>query len=450
MTQPADRPLPSNTYAEQVVLGACLSQQNDKASIFDALTRLELDDFTTTKNRAFFEAFTALAQRGIGLDAVTVYEWFRARARVDDVDGLSGIIGLEEGMPEVLNLQQYVEIIKQKTALRRVIALCAATEAGAFAEHSDPAKIAADLAKDLRTLVSENEVNGPQSIAEFVDDYKGGFDALMSPHLVEPGIPLGFKRFDEVTDGLHEDEIFVIGAPPSSGKTAWGLQVMRNIATTGIPVAIFSMEMSKRALFYRMICDEAQVPFVRFRRGEYSLSESIRLKEAAHVIYQLPLYVDERAGATPADLSVRLKLLKEKHGVRAALLDYIQIAQSNNKRLTGNERMSAICNDLQGVIKAEHTPFIILSQLSRESSKNKREPEMTDYRDSGAIEQIADVGGMIYREELFNRDKPSIRGQAKMLLRKVRNGSRCEIGMRFVGWRMRFEELTEDEEEALK
>ena len=444
-----EKGLPSNPYAEKMVLGAFLDMaEQDRSALLDALARLEPDDFTTEKYRIIFSGFKTIIERGVQLDHVIAFEWFQSRGSLENIGGLSGLVDLSDGLPKLYNLASYVDILKKMSGLRRIIYLSQETMQKAFQQMGSPQEIASANAKSMRALVTENEVNGAQSMAEFVDTYQGGIESLMTPHLVQPGIMMGFPRFDEATDGLHEDEILVMGAYSSTGKTAWGLQCCRNVAQNGIPVAVFSLEMSKRSLFYRLICDEAMVPFQRFRRGEYNETERLRLSAAANVIYQLPIYVDQRSGVSPADFSMRLKMLQEKHGVKLALIDYVQIMQANNKRLTGADKMNNICNGLQEAVKETHIPTIILSQLNREQAKAKRKPEMYDLKESSSIEQIADIVAMIWREEIINKDKPSLKGQATLLNRKARNTETREIPMRFVGWRMRFEELTEEEEAA--
>jgi replicative DNA helicase len=221
------------------------------------------------------------------------------------------------------------------------------------------------------------------------------------------------------------------------------------MAEQDIPVAVFSMEMSRRSLFYRMICDEAQVAFQRFRRGQYNPEEAERLKVAAANVYALPIYVDERSGVSPSDYELRLKLLIAKYGVKVAFVDFLQLMVSNSKRLSGADKMNTICMDMQSAIKRTHVPAVLLSQLNREQVKAKRQPEMWDLKESSSIEQIADIAAFIWRESVTNRDKGSLKDQATLLIRKARNTERKEIAMRFTGWRMRFDELTEEEQEAL-
>ena len=447
-SDPTERGLPSNTYVEKMILGSCL-QSTDKGAISEAIMRLEPDDFMVDKHRQLHSCFKTLLEKGVPIDHVIVYEWFSARGQSEVVGGLSGIVELEEGLPDQLNLTSYVETLKRLSGLRRVIYLAREATERAFLQESQPAEIAGHFAKGLSQVANEHEDNGAQSMAEFVDTYKGGIDALMTPHLTAPGIPVGFPRFDELTDGLHEDEILTVGAYASTGKTSIGLTWCRYIAEQlSLPVAVFSLEMSKRSLFYRMICDEAQVSFRRFRQGAYSDADSARLRDAARLVYGLPIYVDERSGVSPADYQLRLQSLKDKYGVRVAMIDYAQLMQPNNKRVSGTERMSSICTAIQDAVKKTHIPLILLSQLNREQAKAKRKPEMFDLRETGVLENISDIVAMIWRESVTNRDKSSLKDQATLLIRKARNTETKEIGMRFIGWRMRFEELTEEEEDA--
>ena len=446
---PLDRPLPSNVHAERIILGSCLDSTNT-AGVAEALMKLERDDFSLHKHQLILECLKTLVLKGVPLDYVVVSEWFRARGRLDEVNGISGLVELSEGLPEILNLNSYVDIVKKLASLRRIIFLSREVYERAFLEEEQPEVLAVHFAKSLGQLASENEENGPQSMAEFVDSYKGGVDALMTPHLTQPGIPVGFPRFDALTDGLHEDEIYTIGATSAAGKTSLGLQWCRYIAQDGgLPVMIFSMEMSKRSLFYRMICDEAQVAFQRFRRGEYSPAEGDKLREAARLIYGLPLYVDERSSASPADYRMRLKALRDKHGVRVAMIDYAQLMSPDNKRMSGTEKMSSICTGIQSAVKDTHVPLILLSQLNREAVKGKRKPEMYDLRETGVLENISDIVAMIWRENAVSQEKGLLKDRATLLIRKARNAETKEIAMRFMGWRMHFEELTQEEQDAL-
>jgi replicative DNA helicase len=444
---PMERGLPSNPYAERMVLGSCLVGSG--AASTEALMRLESDDFTTEQHRELYRCFRSLREKGIPIDHVITYEWFAARGRADVVGGLAGIMEIEEGLPELLNLESYVDILKRLSGHRKVIYLAQEATERAFLQAGPPAEIAAHFAKGLGIIANENEENRALSMAEFVDSYKGGFDALMTPHLSAPGIPTGFPRFDELTDGLHEDEILTLGAYAAAGKTSLGMTWCRHIAEyQGLPVAVFSQEMSRRSLFYRMICDEAKVAFQRFRRGAYNAEEADRLKIASSNVYSLPIYVDERSGLTPSDYALRLKTLRDKHGIRVAMIDYAQLMQPSNKRLSGAEKMGTVCTGLQEAVKQTHIPLILLSQLNREQAKAKRKPETYDLRETGVLEAISDIVAMIWREETTNRDKSNLKGQATLLIRKARNTEMKEIGMRFIGWRMRFEELTEEEEDA--
>lgn len=445
---PLERGLPSNTYVEKMILGACL-QNIDRGAVAEALMRLEPDDFMVDKHRRLHGCFRTLLEKGVPIDHVIVYEWFSARGQSEAIGGLSGIVELEEGLPQILNLNSYVETLKRLAGLRRVIYLAREATERAFLQESLPTEIAGHFAKGLGRIANENEENGPLSMAEFMDSYKGGFDALMTPHISAPGIPVGFPRFDDLTDGLHEDEIMVLGAYSMSGKTSLALQWARHIAEHDNPVAFFSMEMSRRSLFYRLICDEAGVAFKRFRRGQYNEEEGERLRVAASHVYELPIYVDERSGVSPADYELRLKLLIEKHRVKVSFLDYLQLMSSNSKRLSGAEKMNSICIDMQVAIKRTHVPAVLLSQLNREQVKAKRQPEMWDLKESGTIEAIADIAAFIWRESVTNRSKGALQDEATLLVRKARNTERKEIAMRFTGWRMHFDELSQEEENAL-
>ena len=439
-----DRGLPSNTYAERMVLASCWINEN-KSVLSDIVSRVSTDDFITEAHRSLFSAIQDLFHKGVSVDVVTLHDYLLSRGLLERVGGLSYITSLDEGMPVLYNCASYIDILKKLTARRRIIFLTDEAQKRSFLGQEDPLKIVSSLTANLRDAVDDTEKDGPENIGHYIESYPGGIDHLLNPAQHEPGILTGFRGADEATDGFHPDEIWILGGPARAGKTAMALNIARHVAGGGDPVAIFSLEMSKRSLFYRLICTEAGVSFMRFRRGQVSETEEKKLAEASSVIYDLPIYLDSRSGISPADYWTRLEALTEKHGIRLAILDYAQIMQSNNRRLTGNDRMSSICLDLQGATKKLHVPLLLLSQLSRDSSKNKRKPDIDDLRESGALGAVADVVALIFREELYNRDNDALRGKASLIFEKVRNGESVQVPMRYVGWRMAFEDETEGE-----
>ena len=439
-----ERGLPSNPYAERIVLATCWTSKH-KGVVSEIVSKLTPDDFMVTSNRVVFAAIADLATKGVAVDIVTISNYLMSRGKLEQIGGISFLVDLDEGMPEISNYGSYIDILRGLTSRRRLIYLADEALKRAYLPAEDTSKIITSLTSNLRDVVQDGEKDGAESIAHFIDTYQGGFDRLMSPATHEPGILTEWPMINEATDGFHQDEIWVIGAPPRAGKTALALNLARHVAGNGVPIAIFSLEMSKRSLFYRLICTEASVAFMRFRRGQISVAEEKKLTEASSLVYNLPLYMDARSGLTPADYANRLETMVEKYGIRLSIIDYIQIMKSNNSRLTGAERMSSICLDLQDITKRTHIPVLLLSQLSRDSSKNKRKPEIADFKDSGAIEAIADVGALIYREELYSKDNSSLKGKTSLIFDKVRNGESTTIPMKYVGWRMAFEEYTGEE-----
>jgi len=438
--------LPSNPYAEKICLATCWVSKH-KSVVNEIVTKLTADDFMLSANREIFRAITDLANKGVAIDCVTVGNYLLSRGKLESIGGYTYLAYLDEGMPEIQNYASYIEILQTLTARRRIIYLTDAASKRSFLGDETPQTIASGLITSLREAVSDDEAEGPESIAHFIDHYEKGMDHLMAPGRHEPGLLTGFLHVDEATDGFHQDEIWVLGGYAASGKTALALNIARNVARRKEPVAIFSLEMSKRSLFYRMICTEAAVSYIRFRRGQLSDSEESRIREAASIIYDLPIYIDSRGGITPADYWNRAESLVEKYDIQLAIIDYVQIMQANNKRLMGADRMSTICLDLQNATKKIHVPLLLLSQLSRVGKKEKRKPQMDDLKESSSLEQIADVVSLIYREEQYNRDNASLRGKATLILDKVRNAESKQIALKYIGWRMAFEDELEETEE---
>jgi replicative DNA helicase len=426
-------PLPENLDAERYILGACLTS---KDALADAMETLEASHFSLEKHRRIWICMSELAAMGFGIDRVTLAHSLRERGELESVDGLSYIVSLDDGLPVAFAIKDYIRIVKQKASLRTIIRIGQDLINQANDGYADPVEIVSRLDERVYTTFRTSEISKIQVIGDFIASQP--INELLNPKSVAGlGIYTGYARLDEITDGLHESEIWVIGAGTGVGKTSIALQVALHNAEKGIPVLIFSLEMTKKALFVRLVCQRAEVSIIRFRGGDLSEKERNRVMEATDHVRQLPIYFDESPRLRASDIAIRTKRAKEQYGIKLACLDYLQKVKPSIK---GNrqEQLSDICESFIEIAK-ETVPWLILSQLSREFVKDKRKPNLSDLRESGAIEQMSHVVVLPYREELYNKKKDTdLKGKAEFILAKQRDGETEDIPMQFIGWRLMY------------
>ena len=312
-------------------------------------------------------------------------------------------------------------------------------------------------AADLSTLVEaarrqkfsqELERRGLLSPSEIVINFEGGINAFLDPSKRAPGLNTGFARLDEMTLGLHKGELFILAARPSQGKTAMAMNIAANVAERGSPVAVFSLEMSRESILSRVVCARARVDGLKFRAGYCDRNERMRLSRALTEISGFPLFIDDNAAANLPNIHRKLTAMKAERGLGLVVVDYLQLMSSTGKE-NRNQEVSALSRGLKLMARELDVPFVVLSQLSRagDSQPGNRRPQLSDLRDSGSIEQDADTVGFIYREEMYKPDRPELRGLAKLILAKQRNGPTGTIDLVYLHSFTKFENAAHAEHE---
>ncbi len=446
-----DHPLPDNLDAERFVLGAIMSSD---AAYLQVAGTLTADDFSLEKHKRIFVRMSDLHERGEKIDRVTLANELMKHGQLQSVDGLSYLVSLDDGLPQLYNVDSYVSIVKEKSLLRRIITVSQDTINRCLGCEEDPKQIlgaAEDAFMKLGDVQSKNSLSSP---AQIITEYEGGINAFLDTSVRIKGISTGLVKFDEMTGGLREGELFILAARPAMGKTALALNIAQHVANQKNPkaVAVFSLEMSKESLLTRMLCSAARVDQQRFRAGYLNADERRLLQEAMYRMVESPLFIDDTAGTNLMDIHSKVRRLQAEQDLGLVIVDYLQLMQGRGRFENRVQEISSLSRGLKLMSKELRVPFLVLSQLSRapESRPGDHRPMLSDLRESGSIEQDADLVAFIFREEVYRPDKESLKGLAELIISKQRNGPTGRVKLAFLNRFTKFENLAADtgEEDA--
>jgi replicative DNA helicase len=443
-----DKGLPVNLDAERFVLGSILMDDSLFVQVAGALTP---DDFALEKHRRIFSRMTELNERGEKIDRITVANELLKHNQLEACDGLSYLVSLDDGLPRTSNVDGYVRIVRDKALLRRIIFASQKLIDRALIGDEDPEEILAGAEESLLKLSDYKSNGGLTSPQEIIASYQGGINAFLDPSKRIKGISTGFMKLDEMTGGFHPGELIILAARPAMGKTALALNIAQHVATSNNPqpVAIFSLEMSAESLLTRMLCATARVDGQKFRAGFLNKVERDRLMTAAQRLSKAPLFIDDTAGTNIMDIHAKLRRLKAEHGLGLAVVDYLQLMNGRGRFENRNQEISGLSRGMKLLAKELEVPMLVLSQMSRapEVRQGDHRPQLSDLRESGSIEQDADLVAFIFREEVYKPEREDLRGQAELLLAKQRNGPTGKIGLVYIREYTKFENRTSDLDE---
>jgi replicative DNA helicase len=439
-----DKGLPSNLEAERYVLGSIML--NDSLYI-QAAGDLQSDDFSIEKHRRIFIRMGELHGRGERVDRVTVANELMRFNELESCDGLSYLVSLDDGLPQILNLDAYIHIVREKATLRRMIFASQHIMNRCLMGEEEVDEILAGAEETLLKLGESRVKSGLASPRQVIEEYQGGLNAFLDPSKRVKGVGTGFTRFDEKTSGLHAGDLFILAARPSMGKTALALNIAHHVATHAKrTVAIFSLEMSKESLLTRMLCATARVDSQKFRAGYLSADERRKLQAAASSLVEAPLYIDDTAGVHLMDIHAKLRRLKAEQGLGLVIVDYLQLMTGRGRFENRNQEISGISRGMKMLAKELNVPMIVLSQLNRapETRVGDHRPQLSDLRESGSIEQDADLVAFIFREEVYKPADESLHGKAELILAKQRNGPVGKVELVFLHEFTKFENRAAD------
>jgi replicative DNA helicase len=441
-----DQERPASVHAEMTILGAMLVEP---VAIIDATMLLKIDDFALDSHRKIYAAILQLVEVGYGVDIVTVTDYLSKKKELDSVGGLPYLASLSEGLPRKLSIESYVRIVRDKSLMRQLLTVC---DMGMI-EASDQSREALDVLNQVTsrlTEISEHAVTGGFSdIAAIVKESFGSIDALYEQGREVTGLATHYIEFDRMTSGLQESELIIIAARPSMGKTAWAINIAENAAVRGGKVvAVFSLEMSKASLLRRMLASQALVNSKAIQTGMLMRDDRAKLIKGLELLMESKIFIDDTPGITLAEMRAKARRLKQQHGqLDLIVIDYLQLMTGSNSNAKGFENrtqeVSAISRGLKALAKEMKVPVVALSQLSRASEQRggDKKPLLSDLRESGSIEQDADVVCFIHREEYYDRENEDLKGKAEIIIAKQRNGPTGSIQLAYLADYTRFENL---------
>ncbi len=439
-----DRLPPQNLEAEKGVLGSIFLEPSVILKVVEILSP---EDFYREAHAEIYRAMLSLFERHEPIDLITVHDELSARGTLEEVGGAVYLAELAGMLPTSAHAVHYAQIVKEKALLRRLIRTATEIAARAY-EASEPVEDLLEAAeKAIFELRSYSEREGFKNIKDLIKETIRQLEKLhQRPELIT-GVPTGFTEFDHLTAGLQPGDLVIVAGRPSMGKTSFALNIACYAAAeAGVPVAIFSLEMSREQLAARMLCAEAKVNLQSLRTGNLSESEWQRLTFAANKLTRAPIFVDDTPALSVLDLRAKARRLMSEHGLGLIIIDYLQLLQSRERRERREQEISEISSSLKAMAKEFNVPVVALSQLNRrvEERPDKR-PQLADLRESGAIEQDADLIVFIYRDEVYNKESPH-KGTAEIIIGKQRNGPTGTVRLAFMAPYSSFANLAENRE----
>ena len=427
--QPARVP-PNQPEAERSVLGAML--RSSEASLL-AIEALKAEDFYDPANREIFSAMCALAASGRAIDFVTLDEELTRRGKLDGVGGSAYLVELSANVPSTANVGAYIRIVDEKSTLRKLIAASESILKDCYSAQEETGDILEGAEKAIYDITMRKGGEQLQAIQPVLISTFEKIEELFKNHGRIEGVPTGYTELDDLLTGLHGGELVLIAARPSMGKTSIGMNFIENAAIrAGKAAAVFSLEMPAEQLAMRMLCTEALVDMQKVRRGQLSDEDWLRLSEAMIKIGPSSLYVDATPGITVSEMRSKARRLQLEHGLDVILIDYISLMTASGKFGSRQEEVASISRALKALAIELNVPIIALQQLSRApTGRSNHRPVLSDIRDSGAIEQDADVVMFLHREEYFDPNTPD-KNIAELIIAKQRNGS---LGTVKLGWK---------------
>jgi replicative DNA helicase len=438
-----EKPLPNNLDAERSVLGAVLLDNN---ALNAAIENLKPEDFFLDQHRRVFTQMIALGEAQQAIDLITLTEELHRRGDLEAAGGAPYLASLADGMPRVSNVEHYARIVKEKAILRNLIHTTHNIQQRAF-EGEDGADAILDNAESSIFQLAEDRVRaGLIPIKEIVDSSRERLEKIFREGKSISGVSTGYGELDKLTSGFQPSELLILAARPSQGKTALALNLAENIAIrAGKPVAIFSLEMSKESLLQRLVASVAQIDAHKFRTGHLSREDWRLMTEGLAQIYASPMWIDDAGSISVLEIGAKARRLKRDKGLSLLIVDYLQLITARGRFGNRQEEVASISRGLKGLAKELQIPVLVLSQLTRAPERDERGPQLSDLRESGAIEQDADVVMFIYRPHFFKAGAtPEEREETELRIAKQRNGPTENVRFVFRSRLTRFEEAAPD------
>ena len=438
------RTLPHNLDAEKSVLGAILIHNdafNSAAEVIDSR------DFFRDAHRRIFDRMVALSERGGAIDFVTLKEELSRAGELDEVGGPAYIASLADGVPRSANVEYYAKIVKEKSTLRSLIHSANKILTEAYEAEEEPDLLLDEAERAIFAIAEDRIRQGFVPLRDLVQSSFATIEKLQQHKGLVTGVPTGFVDLDEMTSGLQPSDLVLVAARPSMGKTSFVLNIAQHVGTsTDMTVGFFSLEMSKEQLFMRMLTSEARIDAHRFRTGYLNEKDYGRLSHALGTLAEARVFIDDTASIGVLEMRAKARRLKAEHGLHLLIIDYIQLMQGRGRFESRQTELASISRSLKGLAKELGVPIVALSQLSRApETRSDHRPQLSDLRESGALEQDADVVMFIFREEQYRdadgNPNQEAEGTAEIIIGKQRNGPVGTAKLAFIKEHTRFENL---------
>jgi replicative DNA helicase len=441
-----DRLPPHSLEAEQGVLGCILLSPND--CLGDCIEKFKSGSevFYDLRHRTIYEALTEMYERKDAIDLITVQQGLKDRNLLEGVGGLAYLASLPDAVPSAANLEYYREIVREKFVLRRMIATCTDVVSRAFEHQGEVDSLLDEVERDVLRMSGDRVATGNRTIKDLVHQAIHTIEEYHQRQGKLGGLASGFVDLDKMTDGWHDGEMIVIAARPSMGKTSLAMNMAEHVSVgLNLPVGVFSLEMTAESLVMRMMASLARVNSRNIRDGFLSERDFSKLTMAAGKLAKAPLFIDDASGLSILQLRAKARRMHQQYGIKLFIIDYLQLLHSTSRRAENRQQEIAdISNGIKALAKELRVPVIVLSQLNRELEKDKnRKPRMSDLRESGSIEQDADLVGLLYKPAQSDEDEaPGPEQEAvpvNLLIAKQRNGPTGDVNLTFLKTCTRFE-----------
>ncbi|MBI4468670.1 MAG: replicative DNA helicase [Acidobacteria bacterium] len=434
----SDRSLPSSVETERSILGVVLL---DNTTLPQVLEFLHREDFYVDAHRRILDKMIALFEKGQPVDPLTLREELSRSSELDQVGGVRYLGRLIDGVPQLRNLEHYARIVREKSMLRRLILASHQIIGDCFELEEDSAEVMTRAQQSILQIAEDQRTSGFTIVAEVARRQLETIEQLAGrPHTIT-GLPSGFTEFDQLTSGLQPSDLIIVAARPSAGKTSFALSIAQHAASQGFTTGIYSLEMSKEQLVMRLLCSESRVNMHRYRAGFLNQEEWKRLAAGLHALSQWKIFIDDTPGINPLEVRAKARRLKHERGLDLLVIDYLQLMAARGRVESRTQEVSQISRELKAIAKELNIPVLVVSQLSRAPEmRQEHKPQLSDLRESGQIEQDADVVVFIYREEMYNPTEENS-GIAEIIIGKQRNGPTDSLKLAFLKEFTRFENL---------
>jgi len=439
----AERTLPHNLEAERSVLGAILVY-NDAFNL--AVQVIQPADFYRDAHRRIFDKMISLNERNHAIDFVTLKEELARAGELDEVGGPAYIASLADGVPRATNVEYYSRIVKEKATLRNLIYAANKILTNAYEADQESDLILDEAESAIFSVADDRLKAGFVPMKDLVKESFPKIEQLFEQKRLITGVPTGFEDLDEMTRGLQGSDLIIIAARPSMGKTSLVLNISQYVATQpNLTVGFFSLEMSKESLFIRLLTSVAQIDSHRLMSGAIGQKDYGRISHALETLSAMRLFIDDSSNIGVLEMRAKCRRLQAEHGLNLIVVDYIQLMSGRGRFENRTLELGSISRSLKGLAKELNVPIIVLSQLSRgPESRSDHRPQLSDLRESGALEQDADLVGLIYRDDVYNKDpnNPDA-GTAELIIAKQRNGPTGTVRLAFLREQTRFANLAQ-------